>query len=64
MSDTEWVLRAALFTWHRAPLLTVKDAIEIAEELHFAWPALTPEEAVRAYYAQVEEPCEEASTAH
>lgn len=62
MSETEWVLRAALLARLRDSRLTARDALEIAEQLHDAWPALTPEEAVRAYMAPADEPCK-ASTA-
>ncbi|MEO8153546.1 MAG: hypothetical protein ABI605_10790 [Rhizobacter sp.] len=50
MSQSEWISTAVKLTRAHMPHVTESVARAIAEELHDAWPGLTPSEAVTAYW--------------
>ena len=50
-SSEEWILKAAFSTLARSPCISFSDARALANELHHAWPALSPQDAVRCFFA-------------
>jgi len=50
MSYENWIKTAVELTLTRMPHVTRLVAHQIADEIHETWPALTPEEAIGAYW--------------
>ena len=49
----DWIARCAWATLNHMPHLQPTQALELAVDMHRAWPALTPEKAVECYFSPV-----------